>query len=149
MGYRPLLCNEPHPVTVATLEESIIQFIPAEIFLKAIEISAPLNKKFLINLSHEFNVWINKISVFAQQPVFERVALSLLILNETYKSKSRPMPHTVVDLSREDIANYVGTSKETLVRMLRILKDEKIIEANGRKITILNTKELERIAEFY
>lgn len=149
MGYRPLLCNEPHAVNAATLEDSVITFIPADIFLEAINISSALSKNLLVNLTHEFNVWVNKISVFAQQPVLERLALSLLILNETYRSQSKPKTNTIIDLSREDLANYVGTTIETLVRMLRQLKDKKIIQASGRKITILKPKELETIAEFY
>src|SRR5687767_6161636 len=119
MGYRPLLCNEPHPVYAMALEDVVITFIPALVFLDALNHAPVLSRRLLVNLSHEFNVWVNKISIFAQQPVLERVALSLLILNETYKSTSKPRLHTIIDLSREDLANYVGTTVETLVRMLR------------------------------
>jgi len=149
MGYRPLLCNEPHPVFAKTLEDCTINFIASDVFLMVLNQSPVLAQGLLVNLSHEFNVWVNKISIFSQQPVLERVALSLLILNETYKSTSRPRLHSVIDLSREDLANYIGTTIETLVRMLRFLKDKKIIQAHGRKITVLKTNELEKLAAFY
>lgn len=146
MGYRPLLCNEPHPVTAVALHDCIMHFIPGHIFLSVLEQSSHLSRQLLVNLSHEFNVWINRITVFAQQPVLERVALSLLILNEKYRTALHKS-EVWINLSREDLANYVGTTVETLVRMLRFLKDKKIIMAQGRKIMILKARELEKIAE--
>lgn len=148
MGYRPLLCEEPHPVSASALEDCVISFIPKKHFLHALSESPILNRRLLTNLSHEFTVWVNKISIFAQQPVKERVAISLLILNEKYRNTEKGGPVTI-NLSREDIANYVGTTIETLVRILRYFKDEKIIETKGRKIVILNPKQLEKIADFY
>lgn len=145
MGYRPLLCKEKHPVTAATLEECTLYFIPATQFIKVLDRSPALARKLLENLSYEFMVWTNKISTFAQQPVLGRVATSLLILNEKYKREKQVGP-VVINLSREDIASYVGTTIESLVRMLRYLKDEKVISSHGRKITILDTQSLVRIA---
>ncbi|HET6990826.1 MAG TPA: Crp/Fnr family transcriptional regulator [Bacteroidia bacterium] len=147
-GYRPLLCDEPHPTSGAALEDCSISFISKKNFLQMLERSPVFSRRLLVNLSHEFSVLINQISVFAQQPVRERVALALRILNEKYKKDGKDFPVTI-NLSRNDIANYAGTSIETLVRVLRHFKDDKIIRTEGRKIIILKPKELEKIAEFY
>jgi CRP-like cAMP-binding protein len=147
-GYRPLLCDEPHPTSGATLEDCTIYFITKKHFLQALDRSPALSRKLLVNLSHEFSVLINQVAVFAQQPVRQRVALALRILNEKYRREEKEFPVTV-NLSRDDIANYAGTSVETLVRMLRQFKDEKIIRTEGRRIIILKPKELEKIAEQY
>lgn len=149
MGYRPLLCEAVHPVSAAALEDCVISFIPKAFFLNALDESPVLARRLLKNLSHEFTVWINKLTLFAQQPVKERVALSLLIINEKYKKDTSSTQPVVINLSRDDLANYVGTTTETLVRILRHLKDDNIITASGRKITILKPKELEKIADFY
>ena len=122
---------------------------PKKCFLHALAESPVLSRRLLNNLSHEFTVWINKLTLFAQQPVKERVALSLLIINEKYKKEEKSSQPVIINLSRDDLANYVGTTTETLVRILRHLKDEQIITASGRKITILKPKELEKIADFY
>ena len=148
MGYRPLICEEPHPVSAAALEDCVISFIPRTYFLKALNESNVLARRLLTNLSHEFSVWVNKLTLFAQQPVRERVAFSLLIINEKYRNKGKEKS-PVINLSREDLANYVGTTIETLVRVLRNFKDEKIIKSSGRRITLLKPKELEKIADFY
>jgi CRP-like cAMP-binding protein len=149
MGYRPLLCNERHPVSAATLEDCVLSFIPQKIFLNVLYASPELSRHLLVNLSHEFSVWINKITVFAQQPVSARVALSLLILNEKYRKHGNEMRNVTINLSRENLANFAGTTIESLVRMLRSMKDDKIIETKGRMITILKPAALEEIAEAY
>jgi CRP-like cAMP-binding protein len=147
-GYRPLLCDENHPTSGTTLEDCSFTFISKKHFLQMLDRSPVFSRRLLINLSHEFSVLINQISVFAQQPVRERVALALRILNEKYKREGKEV-NVAINLSRNDIANYVGTSTETLVRVLRNFKDEKIIRTEGRKIIVLKPKELEKIAEFY
>jgi CRP-like cAMP-binding protein len=50
-----------------------------------------------------------------------------------------------VNMSREDLANLVGASKETVIRTLSDFKDEKLIDINGGKITILNSDKLARM----
>jgi CRP-like cAMP-binding protein len=146
-GYRPLLCESRHHESARTLEDCIFSLIPQKTFLQAVELSPHLTRSLLFLLSSEFSVWINRISVFAQQPVKARLALSLLILREKYKRGEEEGQTVVINLSREDLANYVGTSIETLVRILRSMKDEHILEARGRKIRILQPRALEAIAE--
>lgn len=146
-GYRPILCNETHPVSAKTLEDSVLSFIPKDSFLKVLNRSTSLSNKLLRNLSYEFSVWINRISAFAQKGLRERIALSLLIMNEKYKKKGKEHLPAEINLSRDDFANYVGTSKEPLVRALRHFKDENLIRTNGRKIVVLDAVKLEKIAD--
>lgn len=148
-GYRPILCDGTHPASAKTLEDSVTSFIPLESFRKVLSRSSTLSNKLLRNLSHEFTVWINHATAFGQKGLRERTALSLLILNEKYRRKGREHRPVEISISRDDLANYVGTSKEPLVRVLRSFKDEKLIRAKGRKITVLDAKKLEKIAEFY
>lgn len=149
MGHRPLLCEETHPVSAMALEDCVISFIPKKCFLQVLDQSTVFAKRLLSNLTHEFGVWINRLTIFAQQPVKERLVLSLLILNEKYKKEGKEQLPVIINLSREDLANYIGTTIETLVRMLRQLKDEKIISTSGRDIIILKPEELIRMESLY
>ncbi|MBN8702129.1 MAG: Crp/Fnr family transcriptional regulator [Bacteroidetes bacterium] len=143
-GYRPILSNETNPVSAQTLEDCVVSFIPKNSFIQILNSSVFLSNKLLANLAFEFTVWVNKVSVFTQQPVKERVALSLLILEEKYRLENSSKLATI-NLSRDDIASYVGTAKETLVRVLKEFKEKKYIESKGRRITILSLKGLEKI----
>jgi CRP-like cAMP-binding protein len=133
-GYRPLLAGEPHPVSAAALDSAEVYFLPASVFTELLERSETLAGQLLTSLSREFSVWINKLTVFSQFAVKERVALSLLLLSYVYGTDARAKP--TISMGRDDFASFVGTAKETLVRMLRVFKDEKIISTKGAKITI-------------
>jgi CRP-like cAMP-binding protein len=145
-GYRPLLCNERHPVSAKTLEECGIYFLAAKDFLDTIEKSAILSNILLQNLSHEFTVLINRIAAFAQKSVKERMALSLLILREKYKNPNGEA-YGDISLSRADLAAFVGTTIETVARMVTKFKKEKIIKIAGRKIIIVDVKALYQLTE--
>lgn len=143
-GYRPVLAAEPHPVSATAMDSVVVSFIPKDIFLQLLEQSPSLALKIAVGLAKEFSVWINKMTVFSQYSVKERVALSLLILNQVY-SRSNAARHTLISINRDDFAGFVGTAKETLVRMLRVFKDEGIIAARGTHITLTRPKALKQL----
>ena len=47
-----------------------------------------------------------------------------------------------IDISRDDIAHYVGTATESLIRTLSDFKAEGLIEIKGGKISIINEPKL-------
>ena len=148
LGYSALLCNEPYPDSAAAIETSILGFISKEFFLETISNSNALMMSLLSSLSHEFGVMVNSINVFAQMTVRERLALILLVLTEKFKKNPGNGPVEII-LSREDLASMVGTATETLVRLLREMKKEGIIDINVRTITVMKFKELIVMSKFF
>ena len=149
LGYPALLSEEAYSDSAAALEDAILSFIPKEVFLKVLEKSQVLSNRLLKNLSHEFGVLENSIANFAHKSVRERLALSLLILKEKFRNKNNPDASVDITLSREDLSNLTGTAVETLVRLLHTFKDEGLIETEGRKIRILDSRKLVKVANFY
>ena len=63
-----------------------------------------------------------------------------------------PMPSTEATLfdmtiSRQDLADLSGMSKESAIRILKELKDEGILSIDGKSIHILNPMLLKQISE--
>lgn len=139
-GYRPILSNDYQPATVAALEDSELLFIERKNFINLIVKSISLSNQLLISLSREFTVLTNRITLFAQRGIKERFAIVLLILNEKYKSDKESISE--ITLSRTDLANFVGTSVESLSRMINVFKTKKLIKTEGKKIMIENIREL-------
>jgi CRP-like cAMP-binding protein len=50
-----------------------------------------------------------------------------------------------MNVSREDLANMVGTATETVIRTLSDFKEDKFIEISGGTITILNYDKLAKM----
>ncbi|WP_317899810.1 Crp/Fnr family transcriptional regulator [Aurantibacillus circumpalustris] len=147
-GYRPLVANEPNPVTATAMDNVVVSFIPKEVFESLLNTSNLFAKKLLINVTSEFSVWINKITLFSQYAVKGRVALSLLILSKVYEG-DKPANFITINIGRDDLAAYVGTAKETLVRMLRVFKDEGVITSSGTKITVVKPEVLENYLNYF
>jgi CRP-like cAMP-binding protein len=148
-GYPAILGDEAYSDSASSMEESLIGYIPKQAFLTLIEKSPVFSAGLLKNLSHEFGVLENSIASFAHKSVRERLALSLLILKEKFRVKGEEKLPVEITLSREDLSNIVGTAVETLVRLLHDFKDEGLIKTQGRKIIIVNAKQLVKIANLY
>lgn len=138
IGYHALLGEEFYPDSAATIEDSTITFIPKDNFLEILHHSAALSNGLLKALGHEFSLFINSMTSLATKTVRERLAFTLLILEEKFKRTDKPAAKSEINLSRSDLANMVGTAKETLVRLLRTFKDAGYVETNGKSIRILD-----------
>jgi CRP-like cAMP-binding protein len=148
IGYHAVLAEECYPDSAATLETSVISFIPKQDFLAVLDQSPSLMRRLLKMLSHEYGVLANNISVFAQRPVRERLAITLLVLREKFKNETPEGQQVELNLSREDIANMAGASRENIVRLLREFKNEHLIETKGRRIRILDIKGLAAVSNY-
>lgn len=147
LGYAALLSEETYPDSAAAITDATVGFVSKENLLKLIEQYDELSKMLTKNLGHEFGVLINIITTFTQKTVRERVALTLLILNEKFKDNIDDDGIIQIVLTREDFANIVGTAIETLVRFLHEFKEEGLIKTQGRKIAVLNKMKLLEIAD--
>jgi len=146
-GHAPYLSEERYPDSAAALTAASIGFISKEKLTRLLDQHEELSQMLIKNLSHEFGVLVNFIANFTQKTVRERVALALLILDEKFKSESGENNEVRIVLTREDLANIVGVAIETLVRMLHDFKEEKLIETQGRQITVKNRPGLFEIAD--
>ncbi|KMQ68947.1 Crp/Fnr family transcriptional regulator [Chryseobacterium sp. FH2] len=147
-GYSAILSNESYGDTTQAIENSVIAFISKEDFLKILDQSVVFSRLLLKSLSHEFSVMANLMTVLSQRTVRERVALSLLILHKKYKSNTNEQ-NVYIALSRNDLANMVGTANETLARILHDFRQESLILMDGRKIQLIDFKQLTRIANLH
>jgi CRP-like cAMP-binding protein len=149
LGYHALISQEYFRDSARVMEDAVISFIPKEDFLLALNSSSALSNRLLKCLSHEFGVMAHFISIFAHKTVKERIAFSLLMLRDKYKKDSVKGKQVEINLTREDLANLVGTSRETITRFLQEFKQEGLIEINGRRVILKRPKELSQIANLY
>jgi CRP-like cAMP-binding protein len=142
-GYRPILSGERYPVSATTLEPCSILFIPKKDFVKVIGISPSLSNMLLRYLSREFTVWVNMMSIRSRTTAKERLLLNILVLSEHYREQGTwPIK---IALPKSDLACLIGTSNETLARMLKILKQEKIVVSRGSRMEINGPEQLRKI----
>ncbi len=142
-GYLSLLEETVYRETSETLEDSEIYFIPKEDFFTLLVSNHEVAKRFIKMLSSNLVEMETRILKLAYNSVRKRVAESLVMLEKTYNNLNQ-QPFTI-SMSREDIANIVGTSTETVIRALSDFKDENIIAIKGRNISIINLEKLQKM----
>lgn len=139
VGFRAMFSGEAYTVSATTLEESNICFIGKNDFLDLVDSNPNLRNGIMKELSIELAERATFITNMAQKSVRERLASSLVILNDIYDNE-------MINLSREDLANFVGTATETLIRLLKDFKEAELIKTHARRIEILNKEGLLKIA---
>jgi len=92
----------------------------------------------------EANAYITDI---AQKTVRERLAEILIHLKNDFGLDENNILQ--ISLTREELANIVGTATESVIRLLSEFKQDQLIELNGRKIRILDEAGLIRIGNLY
>ena len=147
IAYRSVLSNELACTSAKVIEDCQVCFIPSEILISFIK-SNPAYALGLLKLAcHELGEANSFITDIAQKTVRERLAEILLLLVHDFGLDDEQFLN--ISLTREELANIVGTATESVIRLLSEFKSDKLVELNGRKIKILNTKGLEKISNVF
>lgn len=145
IGYKALLSGERYSASAIAIDDCDVCFIPKDLFLSTLKKDASLSIELMRFISTELNKAETKVAHLAQKPVRERVAESLLFIKETYGLEADGVTLNV-RLSREEIANIVGTATESAIRLLSEFKKDGIIELEGKKIKIVDSQKLVKTA---
>jgi CRP-like cAMP-binding protein len=136
LGHHALLGEERYQDSCETLDDCIIGFISEINFLRLLQEIPSLKDAVIKNISHEFGVLANIIAVLAQKNQNTRLSIFLLILEHRFK-KNNPN-YIGINLCREDLANIIGATKESLSRSLKQFKHNEMITIEKRFIHIKN-----------
>jgi CRP-like cAMP-binding protein len=143
LGYHALLGQERYQDSCEALEDLKVNFIAKNDFLKLLKEIPALQQTLIKNIGHEFGVLANIIAVLAQKNQNARLALFLLLLEHKFNRNSPTVKG--IDLTRDDLANLIGTSQESLGRSLKQFKELGCIETDKRNIYIKDPKQLEQL----
>ncbi|KAB2880109.1 Crp/Fnr family transcriptional regulator [bacterium] len=143
IGYSSMITGDAYSSSAEALEDALVCFIPKSVFLNIVQSNSDLFMKLIQLLSRDMKETENRFVTMAQNTVRERLAETLLMLKEFCGHDDFGLN---IVMSRQDIANIVGTSTETTIRLLADFKDEKLIDFIGKKIKILNQRALIKTA---
>ena len=147
IAYRSVLSNEVACTTAKVIEDCQVCFIPSEVLISLVRSDSNFAFELLKLACHELGEANSFITNIAQKTVRERLAeILLLLVHEFGLSNDQTLN---ISLTREELANIVGTATESVIRLLSEFKSDKLVELNGRKIKILNIKGLEKISNVF
>ena len=146
IGYKALFSDNPWPVSASAIEDSAICIFERNSFVKILKKNPDLAMKFIKVIADELAFSNNRTVSLTQKHIRGRLAESILILRDTYGYDADGKTIRVT-LSREDIAGLSNMTTSNAIRTLSNLASEGNIEICGRKISILDSTNLERISE--
>lgn len=147
IAYRSVLSNEPACTSAKVIEDCSVCFIPSEILTSFIKNNSAFALELLKLACHELGEANSFITDIAQKTVRERLAEILLFLVNDFGIDSQN--YLQISLTREELANIVGTATESVIRLLSEFKSDRYIDLHGRKIMILNRKGLEKVSNVF
>lgn len=143
LGYRSILSKQPYGASATAMEDTECCFIPEKFFIKVLEHHPKLAFDILRRISEDLGESAQTITFLAQKTVRERLAEVLILLEK--KLGTDKDGFIKISLTREEMANLIGTATESAIRLISEFKTDNLIEVEGRKIKILAHQKLTKL----
>ena len=145
LGQRSVISQEKTNLSAVAVNDMEVCFIPKIHLLDSIHENPSFAKEILLQMAKDLKFADNVIVNIAQKTVKQRLAEVILYLNENFGVDADGF--IAITLTREDIANIVGTAKETCIRTLTNFKKENWIVTKSKRIKIEDQNALRKLAE--
>lgn len=148
-GYHAILSGNKHADATSAISDTEVYFIPRNDFFELLDHSPSFSRSLLKVLSHEFDVLANMLTLHNQRSLRERLVIMLVTLREKFKPSGFERGDKVeIRVTRVDLAAMLGTAKESVVRLLRNLKEEDLIVTRGNIIEILDVERMLKTVDY-
>ncbi len=137
-GYLGLLKGEKYDETTIALEETEIAFVSQEDFFHLLYKNQDFASQFIKILSNNVVDKENQLLKLAYNSIRKRVADALVYVCSQNEKKE-------FSILRDDLANLVGTAKESVIRTLSDFKSENIISIEKGIIKVLDSDKLKNM----
>lgn len=137
-GYYALLEGGDYTDSAITLDDSELVYIPESDFRQLLLANPEVSTQFIKLLAGRIAERETQLLSMAYSSLRRRVADTLLRLHNQ-------QPHSIIQLSRDDLAAMIGTATESLIRTLSEFKQDGLIEQTPMGgIRLVNPDKLRR-----
>jgi CRP/FNR family transcriptional regulator len=147
VGIQTLLKGGLNEVTATAIEETSVCLIDQSHIQDLLTHNNACAMEVLTHLSHDLSSLQERINGFQSKSVRERVAYILLDFANRYGVDTQDGLRLGIHLSREEYAGLLGIATETFIREISLLKQEGVIDQEGKAIVILKRQVLENTVE--
>jgi CRP-like cAMP-binding protein len=139
-GHRGLGADTIYPVSATALLPTDVCFVDLPFFIATLKVNPNYLFELLMFFAAELKESEKRMHNLAHMNTKGRIAQALLTLQEKFGTSAEG--HINIELSRQDLASYTGTTYETLFKMLNELCEENVITTESKRITITDHKKL-------
>jgi len=131
-----------HHYSASAVEDSTACLVDVNTFKQVMRSNPDFSDEFIRRISIMTIFNFEQFISLTQKQMNGRIADALFYLSDQIYGKN-PFKMTI---SRQDLADLSGMSKESAIRILKEFKDEGILSVNGTTLHILNPQQLKKIS---
>jgi CRP/FNR family transcriptional regulator, cyclic AMP receptor protein len=139
-GYTAILEETNYRDNAEILEDAELMLIPRKDFLELINNDATVARQFIKLLTHNVVEKEESLLNLAYSSLRKKVANGLVQVLTKFRDEKGSL-----EISRENLANIIGSATESLIRTLSDFKSEGLIDIKHGKIIILDEKKLRNL----
>ena len=141
------LDNQIHSCSGVALDTSTICELPID-ELNVLCVKMPgLQQQLLSLISDEITKDHTMLLLLARRNAEQKLATFFINLSGRFKARGYSADDFDLTMSRYDIGNYLGLADETVSRLISKFKEHKLVNAERKKISILDHNMLCKVAE--
>lgn len=145
LGLSSVICGQPSPVEATTIDPCQIKFVDRESFLHLIERDTNAALSCARLLGQEIGTAFRDVhDLLMARSSTEKLAR--LLLSWVSKEPRNLEVRVAANFTHEEIAQMIGSSRETVTRLLSDLKRKDLIRLEGSTLVISNRVALQAIA---
>jgi CRP-like cAMP-binding protein len=138
-----MFADNRYTFSVTALIDSTVCLIDANTFKTIFRSNEKFAESFVNSLSQRYIDTCMRFVSLTQKQMHGRVAEALIFLSDTVHKSDQ----FELCLSRQELADFTGMSKESICRVLKQFNDDDIVRSKGRMISIRDRNVLTRIYE--
>jgi CRP/FNR family cyclic AMP-dependent transcriptional regulator len=145
LGLSAVVSGGPSPITVTTIELCQIKFVERDSFLRLIEGNSHAALACATLLAREITTSFDDVHdlLLARSSTEKLARLLLSWVSDEPRNRELRLP---TEFTHEDIAQMIGSSRETVTRLLSDLKRKDLIRIEGATLVIPNRIALQAVA---
>lgn len=141
-GEMALLDEEPRSAVAETLEPTTLYILHRNDFRRLLAESALMAFQILRVLTRRLRQTNAQVTDLVFKDVRSRVARTLLDLARRHGTSSGAGSKVALKLTHQELANLVGTARETVSRILAEFQDARYITFEGRYVVVIDREAL-------
>ncbi len=143
LGGPGIYIDRKHHFSVTAIEDSSVCFIEINKFKELMRGNCDFAEAFIKYISNNGIFNYDRFLSLTQKNMQGRVADALLYLHEEIFCDR----DHIITVSRPDLAEYTGMSKDSLIRILKEFTEEQLIESSGAELKIVNMDKIYSISQ--
>lgn len=145
LGLNASISNRPYEATAEMLEPGQANFIPRDALLQFLREHGEVALRVVEQLSRNYYSAYEEIRTLAlTSSPSEKFAKLLLAWSDEAVHSANPL-HLTSTLTHEEIAEMIGTTRETVSRLFSEFKKNQLLRVKGSTLIICNKQALEKI----